>query len=863
MAPQRRKLATYRAKRDFTITPEPPAKVASSQTGHSFLIQKHAATRLHYDFRLELDGVLKSWAVTRGPSLDPHERRLAVEVEDHPLAYGSFEGIIPKGQYGGGTVMLWDTGTWEPIGDPKRMLAKGKLNFRLHGKRLKGEWTLVRMQNRREKRTNWLLIKRTDQYAKEGDGEGITERYMTSVVSGKKMERIAADQPRVWQSKEAKKSEVKRSITQKKSPVPKLKTLRAQASTLPQFIPPQLATLSNAMPTGAGWVHEIKFDGYRIQVRLENGKVQLLTRTGKDWSDKFPVLAALFRKLPAQNAIIDGEVVAVHASGVSSFKGLQNALQAGDDRALQFYAFDLLFLDGENLMKRPLLERKALLEPLLTKIPNNALVFYSEHFEAQDERFLAEACRMRLEGVISKRKDAPYRSGRDKIWLKSKCHMRQEFVIGGFTLPTKGGRGVGALLLGYYQDDQFAYAGKVGTGFTNELSVQVRQKLEKLRQDSPPYDVRLETSLRRGVYWVTPKLVCEVEFTEWTPDGRLRHPSFQGLREDKPATSIRRDVPVDPPKTTTPPGKAMKAHATSNSSVTVAGITISHPDRLLYPEQKISKRMVAAYYEAVAEHILPHIKQRPLSIIRCPDDIGSACFFQRHRNAWNSPDIYEVRLKSKPHEEPYIMIKDIKGLISLVQWGVLELHSWGSCADKPEIPNHIIFDLDPDPEVAWKDVVAAAKEVRERMKELKLESFLKTTGGKGLHVTVPITRKYSWDVIKPFTKAIAEAMAHDSPDRFTSNMSKAKRKGRIFVDYLRNDLTSTAIAPFSLRARPGATVATPLAWEELTEKLVPAEFHLASVPKRLAKLKRDPWKEFFSVRQSITVAHLKKLGLKV
>jgi bifunctional non-homologous end joining protein LigD len=854
-------LSRYHQKRDFTRTREPAGKVKKTK-GFSYLIQKHAATRLHYDFRLELEGVLKSWAVTRGPSLDPADKRLAVEVEDHPVEYGGFEGTIPMGEYGGGTVMLWDRGTWEPVGDPHEGLRAGKLVFKLHGERLHGEWTLVRMHGRPQDhgRNNWLLIKHHDAVAHEGDHDALLSENATSVVSGRTMEEIAGG-GQEWRGGRARKTN---------NPGPDERTLKkaraADAHAL-GFIEPELATLVDAMPAGPNWVHEVKFDGYRTLALLENGRVRLLTRTGLDWTHKFRAVADDLAGLGVKSAILDGEVVALDDKGASSFKALQDELSHGRSGNLQYYAFDLLLLDGEDLRGLPLLERKRRLKALLGKGEAGPRLLYSEHF-AYESDVLEHVCQLAYEGIICKRADAPYSSGRNRSWLKVKCHKRQEFVIGGFTEPKSGGpkpsenRGLGALLLGYYAEEELVYAGKVGTGFDNESSLKVRAKLEERLRKTMPF-ARIQADGRRGAVWVEPDLVCEVEFTEWTPDGRLRHPSFQGLREDKQPADVHRERPVHITKTMRDPrpdatetaplaapatGSARKSRPGQDAEV--GGVRISHPDRIIYPDTDMTKLDLAEYYSAVRDHILPFVAGRPLSMLRCPDGIGSQCFFQRHIAREQSPYLFDTGIQVKGRNEDYLMIKDEKGLITLVQWGVIEMHPWGCMADRPQIPDKIIFDLDPDPDVPWSRVIDGVKEVRARMAEFGLKSFLKTTGGKGLHVTVPLTPQYAWPTVKAFARAVAQSMEHDAPEFYVANMSKEKRKGRIFVDYLRNELTSTAIAPYAVRARPGATVATPLDWSELTVKLKPAEFTIATVPQRL-KSQDDPWADYFAVAQTI------------
>jgi bifunctional non-homologous end joining protein LigD len=868
-------LSRYHGKRDFARTQEPEGKVKKTK-GFRYLIQKHAATRLHYDFRLELDGMLKSWAVTRGPSLDPADKRLAVEVEDHPVDYGAFEGTIPMGQYGGGTVMLWDRGTWEPVGDPHDGLEAGKLVFKLHGERLTGEWTLVRMHGRPSDRgrQNWLLIKHHDAIAHEGDHDALLTDNATSIASGRSMEEIA-EGSQEWK---AGKSRRKTAASADEKTLKKARAADAHSLT---FIEPELATLVDIMPAGDNWVHEVKFDGYRIQALVEGQNARMMTRTGLDWTPKFKTIDQDLARLGVKSAILDGEMVALDDKGASSFKTLQDELSQGRSDRLQYYVFDLLALDGEDLRAQPLLERKRRLKALLEKGEAGARVLYSEHF-AYESDVLEHVCGLAYEGVICKRADSRYSSGRNRNWLKVKCHKRQEFVIGGFTEPKGGRRGIGALLLGYYAEEQLVYAGKVGTGFDNASSLEIRKVLDGRTSKATPFN-EVPADGRRGAFWVTPDLVCEVEFTEWTPDGRLRHPSYQGLREDKSPNDVAREQPVhvtktmrdakpereDKPPVENPDAQVkapkvkvgkVKAGKVKAANAEVDGVRISHPDRVIYPDTDITKGDLAEYYDAVRDHILPFVTERPLSMVRCPEGIGGQCFFQRHIAREQSPYLFDTGIPVKGRNEDYLMIKDARGLITLVQWGAIEIHPWGCKADRPELPDKIIFDLDPDPGVAWADVIDAVKEVRSRMDEFGLKSFLKTTGGKGLHITVPLTPKHAWPAIKAFARAVAQSMEHDAPDRFIATMSKEKRKGRIFVDYLRNELTATAVAPYAVRARPGATVATPLDWSELTTDLKPAQFTIATVPQRL-KSNNDPWSDYFAVDQTVNEAILEALRI--
>lgn len=848
-----RKLSKYNQKRDFKKTAEPSGKVSRTESGNSYLIQKHAASRLHYDFRLELNGVLKSWAVTRGPSLDPHDKRLAVEVEDHPVAYGTFEGIIPEGEYGGGTVMLWDEGTWEPTEDPHKGLKNGSLKFRLYGKRLKGDWALVRMKDREKDRGrhNWLLIKHTDQYAKEGAGEAYLAKHATSVKSKRSMEKIAKDADKVWGSKAATKSS--RTPKEKAARGKASKAVKGKLKSLPAFIPPQLATLVNSMPKGKEWLHEVKFDGYRVLTYLENGKARMMTRSGLDWTDKFGDISEIIARLKVDHAILDGELVSLNAQKVSSFSSLKNALSEGGND-LSYYVFDLLYLDGQDIRKEPLLTRKKQLEALLKKqkLPR---VFYSDHF-AHEGTFYDKACKLGLEGVISKRSDAPYTSQRSKTWLKTKCHKRQEFVIGGYTDSSTGAATIGSLLLGYYEGDDFVYAGRVGTGFDQKTARNLYKALKALNRKTMAYTKysdkgRRGAGWKRDVHWVDPELVCEVEFTEWTEEGALRHPSFQGLREDKPAKKITRDIPI----AVTRAAKQAKAEVTDEKpkerAATASDVTLSHPDKILWRDKGYTKQDLANYYRAVAKWMLPHLAERPVSLVRCPAGSDKHCFFQRHSGEGLSEHIETLRLKRK--DEPYLYIRDAEGLMAMVQMGVLEIHQWGSHVKTWDKPDMIVFDFDPAPDVPFGRVKEAALEMRARLKKLKLESFLKTTGGKGLHVVVPITPEHDWDTIKQWARAMAELMAQDAPKRYTTNIRKAQRTGRIFIDYLRNGETATAIAPFSTRAREGAPVSVPLDWKELAGLKTGSHFTIATVPARLKKQKTDPWKKFFVLKQKLPV----------
>ncbi|HYO25049.1 MAG TPA: DNA ligase D [Lacipirellulaceae bacterium] len=928
-------LREYKRKRNFKRTSEPAGR-ESSRAGNSFVIQKHDASRLHYDFRLELDGTLKSWAVPKGPSLDPQVKSLAVHVEDHPLDYASFEGVIPEGEYGGGTVMVWDRGVWEPETEATRAYREGKLKFRLEGEKLHGSWALVRMGGRAgEDGKNWLLIKHNDDAAKPLKKYDVLRREPLSVLSGRDLPEIAADADAVWSSNrrangkahdQARRSGGKggagkgvagtavkaaaRTVAAKAPPRAMAKPARktaadrgtsaAASSNLkvltaaalaklpgarkrrpPASFKPQLATLASEVPQGDGWLHELKFDGYRILAHAKDGRVRLVSRNGKDWTHRFPGIAAAVAALPAKQALYDGEVVALNDAGISDFQKLQNALKGGEDAALVYYVFDLPYVEGYDLTAVPLAERKQALAPLVLKNhPDNAgVVRYSDHVEGHGTQVLDRACDSVMEGIVAKRADAPYEQARSGSWLKVKCIKRQEFVIVGYTKPSGARVGLGALLLAYYQGGELTYAGRVGTGFTEQSLRQLVKELKTRRVPQSPLAGALTAAQRRDVTWVEPDLVGEVVFSEWTDDGLLRHPSFQGLREDKPARQIVREeampttrnaknAPRDgaakasspakargaakakaPPKSAAKPARSARA---GSGDATVAGVRISHPDRVLYPESGVTKLDLAKYYESVADWILPHIENRPLTLVRCPEGRSSECFYQKHLSGAPPEGIGVVKVKEKNGYEEYPIVQTLSGLVSLVQMGALELHPWPARADNVEAPDRLIFDFDPGEDVAWKAVVDAARDVRDRLAELGLESFLRTSGGKGLHVVAPLARRNSWEELKQFAHDVADDMVRRAPDRYIATMSKAKRVGKIFVDYLRNQRGATAVASYSTRARERAPVSVPVEWDELSTRLKPNGYTVANVGRRLASLEHDPWAAMLTTRQSIT-----------
>ena len=855
------KLSSYKAKRDFSLTREPRGhtEVASSNR-RRFVIQKHDARRLHYDLRLELDGVFKSWAVTRGPSLDPRQKRLAVEVEDHPLDYGDFEGTIPKGQYGGGTVMLWDRGYWEPEGkqSPEQALAKGDFKFRLEGHRLQGSFVLVRMANDREqsKRTNWLLIKHHDEFAVETDGEAFLDDNDTSVASGRTMEAIAAGKGRepkpfilnagkvkadaVWDSRAGHSAE-----EQKAQARGKKKPITTTAAELPDFIAPQLCASLNRPPSAVGWIHEIKFDGYRVQMRVIDGEVTLKTRTGLDWTARFPAIARAACKLP--DAIIDGEICALDENGAPDFSALQAALSEGDTDELVFFAFDLLFEADEDLRPLSLTNRKVQLQQLLLEGGDNARVRFVEHFETGGEAVLRSACRLSLEGIVSKRGDAPYVSGRTRTWTKAKCRAGHEVVIGGYV--TTEGR-FRSLLVGVHRGDNFAYVGRVGTGYGMAKVKGLLPKLQAVETATSPFNGVGAPKKTAGVLWLKPVLVAEIEFAGWTSDGLVRQAAFKALREDKPAAEVEVEKPAPPAnaEVVRPAAPTSSKPSRRGNKVDVMGVLISNPDKSLWPDANdshpVTKEDLARYYEAVGPWLIKHIVGRPCSIIRAPDGIAGEQFFQRHAMPGTSNLLELVTVFGD--KKPYLQIDRVEGLAAVAQVGALELHPWNCEPYRPESPGRLVFDLDPGPDVPFSTVVEAARKMRDRLNELGLTSFCKTTGGKGLHVVAPLAvarrNKISWAEAKGFAHDVCQKMARENPDLYLIKMNKNLRNGRIFLDYLRNDRMATAVAPLSPRARPGAPVSMPLTWTEVKADLDPKRFTIRTVPGLLAK--STAWQDY-------------------
>jgi bifunctional non-homologous end joining protein LigD len=883
-------LAEYRRKRDFRHTPEPAGEaLAPRRAGERiFVIQKHAATRLHYDFRLELEGVLKSWAVPKGPSLDPLDKRLAMHVEDHPLEYATFEGVIPKGEYGGGPVLLWDRGTWEPEGDPHQGYRAGNLKFALHGEKLRGSWALVRMRGRRagdDDRT-WLLIKHRDAAARPAASGGIVDDRPESVATGRTLAQIAAAADRVWHSGPARAARDGRPRPSSGSPPARpdpAEVPGARPGVLPRFLAPQPATLVTRAPDGDEWLHELKFDGYRILGRLAEGRAVLLSRNGRDWTQQFPGVARGVAALPAREALLDGEVAALLPDGTTSFQALQNFMADGGQGQLVYMVFDLLHLDGFDLTRARLEDRKAALKRLLDAAGAGAQPLrFSDHVVGAGPAVFSEACRLGLEGVISKRRDAPYRGARGPDWLKLKCLREQEAVIGGYTDPEGTRIGLGALLLGVQEGGRLVYIGKVGTGFTGKTLEDLKRRLDRLAQASCPF-----TPPPRGVkrpHWVKPELVAQVRFSEWTTGGKLRQPSFQGLREDKPAAEVVRERPSaaaaaarrgraprararggrDGPEPEDPgarhPGAAETVPAPRRGQVDsggpgataeVAGVRLTHPGRVLYPPQGTTKLDLARYYEAIAEWILPHLRDRPTTLVRCPDGAHTTCFYQKHAGHWAPETVRRVEIRERAKVGEYLVVDDLPALIGLVQIGILEIHTWNAVVARLERPDRVVFDLDPGPRVEWPRVVDAARRLRARLQALGLESFVKTSGGKGLHLLVPLAAGTTWDEGLDFARRVAAELAREDPQTFVAHMAKAARGGRIFVDYLRNARGATTVAAYSTRARPEAPVSVPLDWDELSPTLRPDHHTIATVPRRLARLRVDPWRRYASVRQAL------------
>lgn len=763
-------LSTYQKKRNFKKTSEPSGGRSPKKSSKLiFVVQEHHARRLHYDFRLEYEGVLKSWAVPKGPSLNPKDKRLAVQTEDHPIEYAKFHGRIPEGEYGAGEVFIWDKGTWESESeDPGAALKKGELKFKLHGKKLNGSFVLVRTKfGKDQNKNNWLLIKHKEE-----------------------------------------------NHSMKQDP-------------WPGFIPPQLPRLVTTVPEeGGNWIHEMKYDGYRIQGHVQNSVGNLFTRNGLNWSNAFPHILDSLEKIEAQDAIFDGEIVALDEEGRSHFQKLQNTLKSKNDKSLIYYIFDLLYLNGEDLRSKSLIERKEMLKKLIPK--NSKFIKFSDHITEKGNDFYAVSCEHKLEGVVSKLSDSPYRSGRNDLWVKTKCSQRQEFVIGGWTDPQGGRTGLGALLLGIYEKGKLRYAGKVGTGFSSKLLNEIKSSLKKIEQTSSPFDVNAPKG--KGIHWVKPEKICEVSFGNWTEEGILRTPVFQGMREDKGPKEIHKEK-----------AKVLKLRE------------VSSPEKVLFKKEKITKEMVADYYEKVSKVMLPYVKDRPLSLVRCPQGSEGTCFFQKHISGKIPDSFHTFLVKEEKGEGTYLAINSASGLRELVQLNAFELHTWNCHYQDYLRPDQIVMDFDPGPGVPWKDVKEAAFELRDMLNELGLKSFVKVTGGKGLHVHIPVAPTYDWEQIKVFAQTLAIQMVAQNPKKYVANMAKNKRVKKIFIDYLRNGYGATAVVPYSLRAKPISAVALPITWTELKKIKSSDEFTLAKALKKIKSRKKDPWEGMMKLKQKISI----------
>ncbi len=821
-----KKLETYRKKRDFRRTSE-PAGVETGESGNLYMIHKHDATRLHYDLRLQIGDVLKSWAVPKGPSLDPGERRLAVEVEEHPLEYGSFEGVIPEGNYGAGPTLIWDSGTWAAMGDVEKSLKTGTLKFRLAGEKLRGGWTLVRLKPRRgEKKNNWLLIKERDDAAST-DIDMLEERP-ESVFSGKRVEDLLSSDSDVWRSG---KPAARRSKAKDASPHPqavKPPDLRpgslkgAHKATLPKTLKPQLASPISAPPEGEGWLHEIKLDGYRTIAIVKDGKARLITRNGHDWTDRYGDVAKPFAALPCDAAIIDGEVVVPDERGITRFGALQDAIAQGETWRMIFYAFDLMHLNGWDLRDVPLVNRKALLERLLDPVADEASALQlSEHVVGHGAEFFEQASKMKLEGVVSKRVNSHYRGGRTKTWVKAKAKPTDTFTIIGYT-TSKAAGGLAALLLAEEGEHGLRPVGKVGTGFSASVAAALADRLESIARERSP--VKFAGPMPKA-HWVEPELKARVEYSNRTADGNLRHPVFRGLRE------------LELGRTN---ANAAKRLVTDKH---LASVWVTNPERRMFSKDGPTKLDLAVYYAQVGDHLLPHILNRPVSLIRCPTGKAEDCFFQRHAFSGMPPEIGIFASGKKGEEErDYLFVKDAEGYLALAQFGVVEFHPWGCRVDKPERPDRMFFDLDPGEGVAWRDIVEGALRVRGELLELGLAPYVKTSGGKGIHVVVPLTRRHTWKHLHEVSGRIAASLVKKSPGTFVATMAKKARRNRIFVDFHRNARSATAVGAYSLRARKGLPVSTPLAWDDLPSIDGPEDLNYATVPSFLSN-SGDPWAE--------------------
>lgn len=831
-------LKKYREKRNFAVTSEPADGGEANEEARAFVIQKHWASHLHYDFRLELDGAMKSWAVPKGPSYDPSVKRMAVQVEDHPIAYNQFEGQIPKGEYGAGKVIIWDEGSWTPVGDPLKGYQTGHLKFDLHGVKMQGRWALVRMKGKEtDKQPAWLLIKDRDDHARAEREFSVVDEMPDSVVPLRKRVSKTKAKTKAKTTANSNTNSSAKTSKRKQAPTPDDEPLPGQAADLPDSMKPQLATLADGVPGGAAdWLYEVKFDGYRLMARLDASGVKLYTRNGHDWSARMPHLLSAFRKLPSQCAWVDGEVVVLNDSGVPSFQALQNAFDSERTGDIIFYAFDLPFIGGRDLRQEPLTVRRGLLAQLMAAGDAECLRF-SEDFDVAPDQLVASACKMGLEGIMAKRRSSPYVSRRTDSWIKVKCAQRQEFVIVGYTAP-KGGRvGLGALLLAVHEaDGALRYAGKVGTGFDDQGLRHLQEQLASIKTDAKP--VAVAAAEGKGVQWVRPEVVAEVSFGDWTDGGYIRHAVFRGLRQDKPARNITREKTVHAKDVKAPAGKA--------SAVPAAGRLkqgkLTHPDRIIDASTGGTKLDLARYYGLVAPLLLDHLKARPVSFLRAPSGIEGQLFFQKHLES-DMPGVQTLPVHLDPGHAPLLEVATLEAIMSAVQMNVVEFHTWNATKDAIAKPDRMTFDLDPGAGVAWTSMRQAAKLVRVMLEELGLRAWLKTSGGKGLHVVVPLRRQYGWDTVKAFSQAIVRHLAQTLPQLFVAKSGPSNRVGKIFADYLRNGFGATTVAAWSARARPGLGVSVPVAWDELEKISGGAHWNISNIHTRL-DVANAPWDDY-------------------
>jgi bifunctional non-homologous end joining protein LigD len=833
-------LKTYREKRNFDATPEPAEGGVANEQDRGFVIQKHWATRLHYDFRLELEGTMKSWAVPKGPSFDPADKRMAMPTEDHPIAYNKFEGTIPPGNYGAGKVIIWDKGSWHPIGDPVRAYREGKLKFELRGHKMHGHWTLVRMKGRGEdeRRTPWLLIKERDEFARPAGEYSVVDESPDSV-------KTLTDRPAV----------IAPARSAASAAVVSGPPDGARRAALPKDLSPQLATLVDEPPRdAANWIFEVKFDGYRMLARVEKGRIQLITRNGNDWTGKLKHLVTALESMDLPDGWYDGEIIMPGEKAPADFQALQGAFDSARTANIVFYLFDLPYCAGYDLRKVPLEERREVLQRVLARKPHDKVRF-SEVFDTPAEQLLQSACKLGLEGVIGKRRGSAYVTRRSSDWIKLKCGLRQEFVIGGYTEPRGSRTGIGSLLLGVHDDDgKLRYAGNVGTGFDERTLRDLRARLEALGAERGPFQAG--TQIPRNAHWVRPELVCEVAFGEWTRDGRIRHSVFHGLRSDKPPKAIGVEEAVHE----APPDQPAKAARKETAAPLPASLRISNPDRVVDPQSGLTKIDLVRYYALVAPLMMPHLKGRPIALVRAPEGIGAELFFQKHLDRYKMAGVVQLDPAIFPGHQSMLEIVSAQGLLSAAQMNVIEFHTWNGVKTSIGKPDRMTFDIDPGEGVSWPQIQEAAALVRALLDELQLPVFLKTSGGKGLHLVVPLKKQFDWDTVKDFSQAIVQHLARTLPDRFVAKSGARNRVGRIFIDYLRNGYGATTVCAWSARARPGLGISVPVRWDELAKLKSGAHWTVGSVHQRLDQ-GNEPWSDYEKSRAPLAAA-MKKLGFE-